>query len=131
MTIKLHVTVRNAILDAYETVIGNSPELIIYAGSPPALLADSPGTVLATLTTPYDWCADAAAGAKEKLGTWNGLATDSGTAAYYRIRTNGMLFVEQGTIGTSGADLTMTDTAITANMLVSVTTKTLTAGNVG
>ena len=87
MTFHYSVAVRNARLDAVETAIGVSPILKIYAGTAPADCATADAnTVLSTVTLPSDWMANASAGTKSKLGTWEDTSADaSGTATHWRI----------------------------------------------
>lgn len=131
MAIKYSAAVRNAMLDAIETTIGASPKLRILTGSAPATTATAQsGTLLAELTLPSDWAANAASGAKGLLGSWSGTVVADGTAGYYRILDNaGTTCHEQGTIGTSGQDLNGTSTALTTGQVLVITAKTLTAGN--
>lgn len=131
MPIKYSAAVRNAMLDAIETTIGASPKLRILTGAAPAnTAAAQTGTLLAELTLPGDWAANAASGAKGLLGSWSGTVTAAGTAGYYRILDNaGTTCHEQGTMGTSGADINGTSTALTVGQVLVITAKTLTAGN--
>ena len=131
MAIKYSTAVRNAQLDAIETVIGASPKLRILTGSDPAnCAAAQTGTLLAELTLPSDWAANAASGAKGLLGSWSGTVVADGTAGYYRILDNAATTChEQGTIGTTGQDLNGTSTALTTGQVLVITAKTLTAGN--
>lgn len=130
MTVKYSAAVANALLDQYETTIGASAVMKIFTGSPPAdcATADS-ATVLATLSLPSDWMAAASAGSKAKSGTWQDtLADNSGTAGYYRIyASNGTTCHEQGTVGTSGTDMTVDSVSFTAGQAFTITafTKTL------
>lgn len=131
MPIKLSVAVRNAQLDAYETTIGTAPKMRILTGSAPAnCAAAQTGTLLAELSLPADWAANAASGAKGLIGSWSGNVVTDGTAGYYRILDNaGTTCHEQGTIGTSGQDINLTSTALTTGQVLVITAKTLTAGN--
>jgi hypothetical protein len=131
MAIKLSTAVRNAMLDAYETTVGTSPKMRILTGAAPAnCAAAQAGTLLAELTLPADWAADAASGAKGLAGSWSGAVTVAGTAAHFRIVDNsGTTCHEQGTIGTSGSDINLTSTALTVGQVLVITAKTLTAGN--
>ena len=131
MAIKYSAAVRNAQLDAIETVIGVSPKLRILTGTAPANCASAQtGTLLAELTLPSDWAANAASGAKGLLGSWSGTVVADGTAGYYRILDNAATTChEQGTMGTSGEDLNGTSTALTTGQVIVITAKTLTAGN--
>lgn len=125
------VAVRNAMLNAHEAAIGTSPKLRILTGSAPSSCADAEtGTLLAELAMPSDWAADASSGSKAKLGSWTGAVIANGTAGYYRIvNTTGATCHEQGTIGTSGSDLNTARTSLTTGQVISVSAKTLTAGN--
>ena len=131
MAIKHSVTVRNAMLDAYETAIGASPKLRILTGTAPAnCAAAQTGTLLAELSLPADWAANAVSGAKGLTGSWSGSVIVDGTASYYRIvDTAGTTCHEQGTMGTSGQDLNGTSLSLTTGQVLVITAKTLTAGN--
>jgi hypothetical protein len=131
MAIKFSTTVRNAMLDTYETTLGASPKMRILTGAAPAnCAAAQTGTLLAELTLPADWAANAASGAKGLLGSWSGNVVADGTAGYYRILDNaGMVCHEQGTIGTSGQDINLTSTSLTTGQVLVITAKTMTAGN--
>jgi hypothetical protein len=124
-------TLRNAILDQYETTIGASPTLEIRTGAPPAntAAADS-GTLLASMTLPADWMAAASAGSKAKSGTWEDPTADgTGTAGHFRLK-QGATVHDQGTItGTSGGgDMELNNTSIAAGQTVTVTAFTVTMG---
>jgi hypothetical protein len=132
MSLQYSVTVRNAKLDAVETAIGTSPIMKIRTGSPPAdcATADS-GTALATITMPSDWMAAAATGQKSKSGTWQDTSADAtGTAGHFRIYDSGGSTCHmQGTVGTSGTDMTVDSTSFTLGQQFTVNTFQLTAGN--
>jgi len=134
MAVKMSVTVRNAELDAIETAIGTSAVLKIRSGAPPTNIADADsGDVLATLSLPSNWMADAAAGAKAMAGTWADASADAtGTAGHFRMyASNGTTQHIQGTITATGGggDMTLDNTSIAAGQAVSITSFTLTAGN--
>jgi hypothetical protein len=132
MAVQLSVSARNARLDAIETTIGTSAVLKIFTGSPPAncAAADS-GTVLATFNLPSDWMAAASSGSKAKSGTWEDLSADNtGTAGHFRVYDSGASTCHiQGTVGTSGTDMTVNSTSFTAGQSVTVNSFTLTDGN--
>jgi len=132
MAVQLSVAARNARLDTIETTIGASPVLKIFTGSPPVNCADpDSGTVLATISLPSDWMAAASGGSKAKSGTWEDLSADnSGTAGHFRVYDNGVTTCHiQGTVGTSGADMTVNSTSFTAGQSFTVNSFTLTDGN--
>lgn len=72
MAIQLSIDVRNARLDAIETVLGSAPIMDLRSGAAPASAgaADS-GTLLAQFALPADWMAAPASGSKVKAGTWS------------------------------------------------------------
>ena len=129
MAIKFSVDVTNARLDAIETEIGTSPILRIRTGAAPAnCAAADTGTVLATINLPSDWMAAAASSSKAKSGTWQDTSADAtGTAAHFRIYNNGDTTCHmQGTVGTSGTDMTVDNTSFAAGQQFTVNTFTLT-----
>jgi hypothetical protein len=132
MAVQLSVTVRNARLDAIETAIGTAPVLTIRSGAAPADCATAnSGTVLATLTLPSDWLANASAGAKAKSGTWQDLSADaSGTAAHFRIHDSTATTCHmQGTVGVSASDMIVDSVSFTAGQSFTISTFTLQDAN--
>ena len=119
------VGARNAMLDAIETFAGTSAVLKLRTGPKPAdcAAADS-GTVLATLSLPSNWMADASGGAKAKTGTWQDASADAtGTVGHYRLyKSDGTTCVEQGSVTETGGggDLTLDDISIAAAQVVTV-----------
>lgn len=104
----------------------------IYSGTPPAdeSTALSGNTLLATLTC-SDPCQSSITGG---VLTFNTITDDSsadatGTATFFRIWDSDSNVVLQGTVGTSGADLNMVDTSITAGEAVSISSYTITDNN--
>jgi hypothetical protein len=134
MTVQNSVAVRNARLDAFETAVGTSPILKIRTGAQPAncATADS-GSVLATLTLPSDWMANASGGTKAKSGTWQDSSADAtGTAAHYRIyASDGTTCHEQGSVTATGGggDLTVDNTSFAAGQNFTITGYSRAAGN--
>lgn len=134
MAIQLSVAVRNARLDAVETSIGVSAVLKMRTGAAPAncAAADS-GTVLATLTLPSDWMANAASGSKAMAGTWQDLLADAaGTAAHFRIYdSGGTVCGLQGAVTATGGggDMTVDNVVFAQNQPFNVTAFNLTDGN--
>ena len=134
MAIQFSVAVRNTMIDAWETAIGTNPVLRIRTGASPAnCAAADTGTVIATMTLPSDWMANAANGAKAKSGTWEDTAADAGgTPGHYRIyASDGTTCHEQGTVTTvgGGGDLELLGTfPIVAAQPVSIATFTKTMG---
>jgi len=133
---QLNEAVRNAMLDAFESVPGNSCALEIRTGAQPAnCAAASSGTILATILLPADWMNAAATGQKTKAGTWQDAAADNpGTAAHFRIygsqvTKDGTTCFCQGTAGVAGStpDMVLDSVDFTAGQQFTITTFTLTA----
>lgn len=134
MAVKFSVAVRNARLDALETAIGTSAVLKIRSGSAPTNITDADsGTVLATLSLPSDWMANAASGSKSKSGTWQDTSADNtGTAAHFRLyASDGTTQHMQGSITATGGggDMTVDNTSFATGQSFTVTAFTLTDGN--
>lgn len=132
MTLKLSTPVRNAMMDSIETITaaGGAPILKLRTGAPPASCAAADtGSVLATMTLPASFMADASNGTKTISGTWEDLAADAaGTAGHFRIyAADGATCHIQGTVGltSSGADMELDNTSIGVGQRVTVTTFTL------
>lgn len=134
MTLQYSVAVRNARLDVVESTIGTAPILTIRTGAAPAnCAAANSGTVLATVTLPSDWMANASSGTKAKSGTWEDTSADNaGTAAHFRIHdSTGTTCHLQGTVTATGGggDMTVDNVSFAAGQDFIVSTFTLTAGN--
>lgn len=132
MGINLSEEVRNARLDAIETVAGTTPILRIRTGTMPTATSDSDvGTVLSEITLPSDWMAAASGGMKVKSGTWEDASADAtGTATHFRLyKSDGTTCVMQGTVGTSAADMIVLSTSFVATQPFTVTAFTLIDGN--
>lgn len=128
-------TVRNATLDAWETAIGATPKVRIYGGSVPANEAAALGaaTLLAEFTLAADWASAAASGTKSLSGLPVSVTGDAGAgagtaAAFYRIYDSaGTTCHEQGTVGTTGADMTIDSATIASGQTVRITAWSKTA----
>jgi len=121
---------RNAQVDAITTFAGNSGKLRIYSGSRPAT-GGTATTLLAELTCNATFAPSASGG----VLTLNSIAQDAsadatGTATWFRlVKSDGTTHVMDGDVGTSGSDLNLNSTSITAGATVSVTSFTITCGN--
>lgn len=134
MTIQFSTPIRNARLDAVESIVGTSAVLKVFSGAQPANpAAANSGTVLATAALATDWMAAASAGAKGKLGTWQDTAADaSGTPGHFRIyASDGVTCGMQGSCSFTGGggDMTFDSSTFTAGQQVTVTNFDLTEGN--
>lgn len=137
MSLQYGVAVRNAMLDAIEATIGTSPKLQLRSGSPPAnCAASATGTLLAEITLPSNWLADASSGAKALAGDWSGVGA-SGAAAgtdigHFRILDSGGSTCHmQGTVTEAGGggDMIADNQNIAEDQAVSITSFSITRGN--
>lgn len=133
MTIQFSTTVRNGMLDSFETSVSTTPKLRILSGSAPANCATAQsGTLLCEMDLPSDWMATASSGTKAKSGTWSGTGAASGTAGYFRIVDSaGTTCHMQGTVTATGGggDLLLDNTSIATSQAVTVNTFSVSAGN--
>lgn len=136
MAVQLGTTLRNNMLNQYESTLGTTPKLILRSGAQPAdCAAVDTGTFLGILTLPSDWMNAASSGSITKLGTWTGTASATGTIGHYRLKdvtatsTNdtGTTY-EQGSCGIGTGDLQLDNTSVTSGQNVTITTWTRTQG---
>lgn len=130
MALGYSVTLRNNMLDEITALAGTNAKLLIYSGTRPAT-GGAATTLLAQLTC--DATAFAAAASSGTL-TLNAIVQDSsadasGTASWFRITSSADVHVLDGNVGTSGSDLNLTTTLITATQPVSITSFVITEGN--
>jgi hypothetical protein len=126
MTVTWSDTVRNAMLDQWETSIGVSAIVRIYSGAAPTHVSDAQtGTKLAEFALASDWAGPSASGVKAMTGTplsTTGIA--AGTAGHYAIyATDGTTCHERGSITATGGggDMTIDNTSIAVGQTVKVT----------
>lgn len=134
MAVQYSVDVRNAMLDAIESTTGTTPKLRIYTGAAPAnCAAAASGTLLVEMDLPSDWMAAASGGTKVLAGSWSDVGINGGgNAGHYRITdAAGTTTHEQGTITATGGggDITLDNISIADAQVVTITSKTITAGN--
>jgi hypothetical protein len=134
MSVQLSVAVRNARLDAIETVVGTTPKLQIRTGAPPADCAQvDSGTLLTEIDLPSDWAAAASSGSKAGAGLpWAFTGVATGDAGHYRLKDSaGTTTHEQGTVTATGGggDLTLDNVSIATDQTGNITTWTKTDGN--
>ena len=136
-TLQYSVQLRNAKLDAIETVIGTAPTIEIRTGGLPAnCAAAATGNVLVQQAVPSDWMAAAAAGVKAiGSGPWSLTALSNiatSNAGYFRINLGSPSDCHiQGDITATGGGgaMTLDNISIAASQAVSVTSFSITAGN--
>lgn len=133
MTVSLTTAVRNAKLDAITTATGNAALLRIYDGTPPANAnaALSGNTKLAELVCGTPFAPAASGGVLTANAISNDASADAtGTASFYRLyKSDGTTVINQGSVGTSGADLNLNTLAIVSGGPVAVSSFTFTEGN--
>ena len=132
MAIQLSEAVRNARIDAIESTIGATAVLRIRTGAQPAsCTAADTGTVLATLTLPANWMADASGGSADLTGTWTDASADAtGTADHFRLyNAAGTVCGLQGSVGTAAEDLVVDNDSFAAGQSFTITSFVLTDGN--
>ena len=130
--------ISNAAAQAMLTALGNQIDagtqavINIYSGTQPDdVETAASGTLLAELlcnATAFSGISDTNPGARATFAaiTPDSSANNSGTAGYFRIFTQtGGTAVCQGSVGTSGADLNLNTTSITAGSQVSITSATI------
>ena len=132
MTVQWSTTVRNAVLDAWETGMGTAAKIEIRTGAQPAnCAAAATGTLLVTYSLASDWAASASAASKVLNSLpIAGTAGAAGTAGYYRFTdTAGTNCHEQGSITATGGggDMTVDNTSIASGQAVNITGYTKTA----
>jgi len=133
MALGYATALRNAQLDQITARMdgGSGAALLrIYDGSRPAT-GGTATTLLAQLTLTDPSAASASAGALTLSSIAQDASADAtGTATWFRIvQSDGSTHVMDGSVGTSGADLNLNSTSITAGATVSVTSFIITAGN--
>ena len=131
MTIGLTVASRNNMLDEITALIdaGTAGFLRIYNGTRPAT-GGTATTLLAELTMSVTSFPAASAGViTANAITGDASANATGTATWFRITNSSGTAVVDGDVGTSGSDLNLNTTSITALLSVDVTSLVLTAGN--
>ncbi|BDU72384.1 hypothetical protein [Mesoterricola silvestris] len=116
-------TLAGSMLAPFNTAAA-SGQLKVYAGSVPANADAALGspTLLGTLTMSATAFAATAHTLTANAITQDSAADASGTASFYRLfQSDGTTLIEQGTVGTSGADLNLNTTAIVAGGPIQVT----------
>jgi len=123
-------TLRNNMLDEITALAGTNAKLLIYNGTRPAT-GGAATTLLAQLTCDATAFAAAASAGALTLNTivQDSSADASGTASWFRITSSADVHVLDGDVGTSGSDLNLTTTLITATQPVSITSFVITEGN--
>lgn len=132
LTPSISTAARNAAADAVADLVdaGTPPgKLKIYSGTMPTTVNDAlaGNTLLAELTMSATAFGAASSGvATAAVITSDSSADASGTASFFRVTNAAGTAIMQGSVGTSGADLNLSSTSITAGGTVAVTSFTYT-----
>lgn len=142
MAVNYSTAVRIAMLDIIESTIGGNARIRFYTGTKPSICSDaSTGTLLATMALTGaggDWMAAASAAgnvvtkAKNGASTWTTTGVAAGNIGYYRIYdASETVCHEQGTVTATGGggDITVDNVTIAIGQALTITGKTITAGN--
>lgn len=130
--LKYAVLLKNARLNQITSQISTSGFLRIYSGTQPTNpdTALSGNTMLANLALSSTFAPAAASG----VLTANAISTETsadntGTATFFSLLTSAAVRIIDGTVATSGGDMTINTTAISAGAAVSCSSLTVTSGN--
>ena len=128
MAIQYSTTHRTNAMTTLNTDIGTNAQIIIYSGAVPATVATAPsGTLLVQFAGNATAFGTVTSGVLTASAVANVAAAASGTAGYFRINTSAPAAVVQGTCGTSGTDMILTNTNIASGQTVQFTSLTITA----
>ena len=115
-------------MSTLNTDIGTSAQIIIYSGAAPANVAAAvTGTLLVQFAGNATAFGTAATGVLTASAVANATAAATGVAGYFRINTSAGTAVVQGTCGTSGTDMILTNTNIASGQTIQFTSMTITA----
>jgi hypothetical protein len=133
MAVRIADSVRNSRIDAIRAAIdagAGAGLLRIYSGSKPAKGGVPSGSLLAEITL-ADPCGTSSSGVLtfSSMPRTDTSANNTGTAAFFYLVDSTGAFVCDGDISTSGSDLNLTTTSITAGQPVEITSFTITDGN--
>jgi hypothetical protein len=128
MAIQKSIVARNAELDALAPLANNGYIRIYSGGIPATPETAASGTLLAELRFNATAFGAAAAGViTANAITQDGSADNTGTAGYYRaLQSNGTTALWDGTVSTAGADLNLNSTSISAGVIVTISSLTVT-----
>lgn len=129
MALGLATTTRNNRSSSLNTDVGASAKLRFYSGARPAT-GGAVTTLLAELTCNATAFGTASGGVLTVNAVTAANASSTGTATWFRVVTSALTFVFDGDVNTTSSDLNVTSTSFVSGQQVSVTSWTLTEGNV-
>lgn len=132
MTVSVKLTIREDMLDLITAAIGTGGKLAVYSGTRPTNVdtALSGNTKLVEFTLNNPACAGAASPGVIVLSVSppiSATAVAGGTATFYRLTDSSGVVVQDGAVGTSGADLNLSSTTIVSGEVVSIVSGNLAA----
>lgn len=128
MAIQYSTTARSNSMTQLNTDIGANAQIQIYSGTAPANVATAPtGTLLVQFAGNAGGFGTVSNGVLTASAVAGVNASATGTAGYFRINTSGGTAVVQGTVGTSSADMIVTNTSINSGQACTLTSLTVTA----
>jgi len=114
VAISITAAVAQSLATALATAVGSGASIRIYSGSKPATPeTTATGTLLATV--PITGSFTASGGSITAADPGSVTPSASGTAGYFRLLTTGSTAILDGTVGTSGADMNLSSTAISTS----------------
>jgi hypothetical protein len=132
MALAFASTLRSSRADLIDDAVnaGSGAGLLrIYSGTRPST-GGTATTLLAELTFSDPAFGVASGGVLTASAiTADSSANNTGTATWFRVVDSAGTFVMDGNVGTSGSDLNLNSTSISANQNVSVTSFVITEGN--
>jgi hypothetical protein len=109
------------------TALLNSGFIKLFTGSQPAEDVALTGTLLATMTFGATAFGASSGGTATANAISSGTAGNTGTAAYFAlVKSDGTTVVGTGSVGTTGCDLNLNSTSISAGATVSCSSFTIT-----
>ena len=129
MAIQYSTTHRTNQITTLNTDIGINAQVILYSGTPPANVAAAltGTTLLVQFAGNSSAFGTVSSGVLTANAIANATASATGTASFFRINTSGGTAVMQGTCGTSGADMILTNTSVASSQVCTFSSMTITA----
>lgn len=128
MAIQYSTAARTSQMTQLASTIGANAQIIIYSGTAPANVATAPtGTLLVQFAGNATAFGSASNGVLTANAVVAATAAATGTAGYFRINTSGGTAVMQGTVGTTGTDMIVTNTSIASGQVCNFNSLTITA----
>jgi hypothetical protein len=123
-------SLRNARADAITAAVAAGGKLRIYSGTQPATGGAVTTQIVNDFTLGSPFAPAAAGGVLSPTLPSASTGSATGTATWFRVfKADGTTPVIDGTVGTSGADMNLNTTSISAGLAVSITSWSVTGSN--